>query len=106
MSYLNYEITLYNSPYHDTLLEELSSIIKQKKNFYRHIQSEKDFNEKLSFEERQIIKHLISKENKILYELIEHKGWLKNNVVSENNKTDDNDDEDDFPDYNSGYGFL
>lgn len=76
MSKLNYEITMYHSPYHDTLVEELSNIIKQKKSIYRRIQSEKDFNEKLSYEEREIMKHLIAKEDKILIELIEHKGWL------------------------------
>lgn len=76
MPNLNYEITLYRSPYHDTLVEELSSIIKQKKNIYRHIQSETDFENKLCFEEKEILKHLILKEDKILLELIEHKGWL------------------------------
>lgn len=79
MSRINYELTLYHSPYHDTLVEELSSIIKQKKNIYRNIQTERDFNSKLSFEEREILKHLISKEDKILLELIEHKGWIKFN---------------------------
>ena len=77
MSKISYEITLYHSPYHDTLVEELSSLIKQKKSIYRRIHSEKDFETKLSYEEREILRHLISKEDKILRELVEHKGWLK-----------------------------
>ncbi len=77
MSKLNYEITLYHSPYHDALLEELSSIIRQKKNIYRNLHSEKDIENHLSFEEREILKHLIAREDKILLELIEHKGWLR-----------------------------
>lgn len=77
MSKINYEITLYHSPYHDTLVEELSNLIKQKKSIYRKIKSEKDFETKLSFEEREILKHLIAKEDKILMELVEHKGWIK-----------------------------
>lgn len=77
MSKINYEITLYHSPYHDTLLEELSNLIKQKKSIYRKIKSEREFESKLSYEEREILKHLISKEDKILLELIEHKGWVK-----------------------------
>lgn len=76
MSKLNYEITMYHSPYHDTLVEELSNIIKQKKSIYRRIQSEKDLNEKLSYEAKEIMKHLIAQEDKILIDLIEHKGWL------------------------------
>jgi len=77
MSKVNYELTLYHSPYHDTLLEELSILIKQKKSIYRNIHSKKDFETKLSFEERAILKHLMAKENKILRELVEHKGWIK-----------------------------
>jgi len=84
MSRINYELTLYHSPYHDTLVEELSNIIKQKKNIYRNILTERDFNSKLSFEEREILKHLISKEDKILLELIEHKGWMKFNGANLN----------------------
>lgn len=63
MSKLNYEITMYHSPYHDTLVEELSNIIKQKKSIYRRIQSEKDLNEKLSYEAKEIMKHLIAQED-------------------------------------------
>ena len=58
------------------MIEELSNIIKQKKSIYRHIHSEQDFERKLSFEEKEILKHLISKEDKILLELVEHKGWI------------------------------
>lgn len=98
MSKLNYEITLYHSPYHDSLVEELSSIIKQKKNIYRNIQSESDYADKLTFEEKEILKHLISKEDSILLELIEHKGWLNrfddlenlfNQKRAERNRSDD-----------------
>ncbi|RJP58992.1 MAG: hypothetical protein C4543_07280 [Ignavibacteriales bacterium] len=80
MSKINYELTLYHSPYHDILIEELSSIIKQKKSIYRNIQTESDFYNKLSYEEKEILKHLITKEDKILYELIQHKGWITNLV--------------------------
>ncbi len=89
MSRINYELTLYHSPYHDTLVEELSNIIKQKKSIYRNILTERDFNSKLSFEEREILKHLISKEDKILLELIEHKGWIKFNGANLNSLADE-----------------
>lgn len=75
MSNINYEITLYHSPYHDTLVEELGSLIKQKKSIYKNIYSESEFNDKLSYEEREILKHLIAKEDRILLELIKHKRW-------------------------------
>lgn len=75
MSKINYELTLYHSPYHDNLVEELSSLIKQKKSIYKNIRSESEFNSKLSCEEREILKHLIAKEDRLLLELIKHKGW-------------------------------
>ena len=83
MSKINYEITLYHSPYHDTLVEELSSLIKQKKSIYRNIHSEREFRDKLSYEEREILKHLIAKEDEILLELIKHKGWSRRNSTNE-----------------------
>ncbi len=86
MSKLNYEITLYHSPYHDSLIEELQSIIRQKKNMYRKIYSENEIDNKLSFEEKEIIKYLTAKEDKILLELIEHKGWTERFELSESEK--------------------
>lgn len=75
MSLLNYEITLYHTPYIDNLVAELQSIIRKKKSLYKDVKSESDYHKKLSFEERQFIKHLSNEEDKILLQLIEHKGW-------------------------------
>lgn len=102
MSKINYEITLYHSPYHDTLVEELCYLIKQKKSIYRKIKSESDFHNKLSFEEREILKHLISKEDKILMELVEHKGWLQR-VVDYQDSCSSEIDDIDYHDQFTGY---
>ena len=75
MSLLNYEITLYNTPYIDNLVSELQSVIRKKKSLCKDVKSEKDYHKKLSFEERQFIKHLSAEEDRILLQLIEHKGW-------------------------------
>lgn len=103
MSKINYEITLYHSPYHDTLLEELSNLIKQKKSIYRKIKSEREFESKLSYEEREILKHLILKEDKILLELIEHKGWLKHVTDSHESLTSRTDEEIEYRVHYSGF---
>lgn len=103
MSKINYEITLYHSPYHDTLVEELSNLIKQKKSIYRKIQSEKDFESKLSYEEREILKHLIAKEDKILMELVQHKGWLKHVADFESSFSSDIDEDIDYRAHYSGF---
>lgn len=103
MSKINYEITLYHSPYHDTLVEELTNLIKQKKSIYKRIHTEKDFETKLSFEEREILKHLISKEDKILMELVEHKGWLKRIADSQENLSSRIDEDIDYREHYSGF---
>ena len=78
MSRLNFEITLYHTPYIENLLTELQSVINQKRTLYRNVKSESDFHKKLTFEEREIIKHLTLEEERILLKLIDHKGWTVN----------------------------
>ncbi|MBU1100387.1 MAG: hypothetical protein KKA84_08290 [Bacteroidetes bacterium] len=78
MSNLNLEITLYHTPYHDDLMTELQSIINQKKSIYRNVNSAAEVHKKLSYEEREFLKHLTSQEDQIFLKLIEHKGWRVN----------------------------
>jgi iron-sulfur cluster repair protein YtfE (RIC family) len=108
MANINFEITLYHSPYHDNLIEELCSIMKQKKSLYRKIKSESEFNSKLSYDERELLKHLSAKEDKILFELIAHKGWdkqlLENEFLERDNLFQDNQrDENEFSSHFFGY---
>lgn len=67
---LNYEITLYNSPYYDNLIQELLQINKQKKNILRKIKSEEDYRHALGFEEKKFLQHITQKEGEILKEII------------------------------------
>jgi hypothetical protein len=76
MSQTNYDIALYNSPYFENLISELYRISRYKRNIYRKIRTEHDYNKKLSFEERLILKDLSEKENKILLEILVNKNWL------------------------------
>lgn len=78
MSNLNLEITLYHTPYHDDLMTELQSIINQKKSIYKNVNSASEAHKKLSYEEREFLKHLTAQEDKILLKLIKHKGWRVN----------------------------
>jgi len=81
MSQTNYDIALYNSPYFENLISELYRISRYKRNIYRKIHNEQEYNVKLSFEERMILKDLSEKENKILLEILVNKNWL--NLPSE-----------------------
>jgi hypothetical protein len=76
MSQTNYDIALYNSPYFENLISELYRISRYKRNIYRKIRTEQEYNKKLSFEERMILKDLSEKENKILLEILVNKNWL------------------------------
>lgn len=76
MSKINYDIALYRSPYFENLIEELYRISIQKRNIYKKINTEDDYRNKLSFEERGILKHISDRENKILFEIISYKDWF------------------------------
>jgi hypothetical protein len=76
MSQTNYDIALYNSPYFENLVSEFYRISRYKRNIYRKIRNEQEYNKKLSFEERMILKDLSEKENKILLEILVNKNWL------------------------------
>jgi hypothetical protein len=76
MSQTNYDIALYNSPYFENLVSEFYRIGRYKRNIYRKIRNEQEYNNKLSFEERMILKDLSEKENKILLEILVNKNWL------------------------------
>lgn len=81
MGNLNLEITLSHSPYYDNMLIELQSVIEQKRRILREVRNANDIENILSYNERQILKHLIKKENDILLKLMQHKGW---NVEADN----------------------
>ena len=84
MENINLEITLNHSPFYDNLLVELQSVAEQKKRILRRVKSQDEIEDKLSFTERQILKHLMNKENEILMQLIELKGWSLNNFKKKN----------------------
>lgn len=84
MGNINLEITLNHSPFYDNLLVELQSVTEQKKKILRRVKSKEEIDEKLSFTERQILKHLMKKENDILMQLIELKGWSLNTIKKKN----------------------
>jgi hypothetical protein len=75
MPNLNYELSLLNSPYFDNLLTELKIILEQKKKLLTGIRNSKDFNEKLSFAEIGIYGFILKREEKLLLELVNIKGW-------------------------------
>lgn len=62
------------------LLVELQSVTQQKRKILRKVKTEEELQTKLSYDERQILKHLDNKENEILMNLVELKGW---NINSE-----------------------
>ena len=88
---LNYEITLYNTPYFENLVSEFYRISRYKRNIYKKIQNENDYQKKLSFEERLILRDLNKKENKIILEILISKQWLnipietKDSIINEFN---------------------
>lgn len=84
MENINLEITLNHSPFYDNLLVELQSVAEQKKKILRRVKSQGEIDDKLSFTERQILKHLMNKENEILMQLIELKGWSLNSLKKKN----------------------
>ena len=76
MSNINYDIALYNSPLFEDLVSEFYRISRYKRNIYRKIRNEEEYNKKLSWEERTILKDLSEKENKIILEILLNKNWL------------------------------
>ena len=76
MSSINYDIALYNSPLFEDLVSEFYRISRYKRNIYRRIKNEDEYNKKLSWEERTILKDLSEKENKIILEILLNKNWL------------------------------
>jgi len=76
MSNIKYDITLYNSPFFEDLINELFRISRYKRNIYKNIRNEEEYKKKLSFEERSILKDLSTKENKIILEILINKCWL------------------------------
>lgn len=84
MENINLQITLNHTPFYDNLLVELQSVAEQKKKILRRVKSQEEIEDKLSFTERQILKHLMNKENEILMQLIELKGWSLNNLKKKN----------------------
>ena len=76
MSTINYDIALYNSPLFEDLVSEFYRISRYKRNIYRKIRNEDEYNKKLSWEERTILKDLSEKENKIILEILLNKNWL------------------------------
>jgi len=76
MSNLNYDIALYNTPFFENLVSEFYRISRNKRNIYKKIRNEEDYREKLSYEERVILKDLSEKENKIILEILVNKNWL------------------------------
>jgi len=76
MSNINFDIALYNSPFFESLVGEFYRISRYKRNIYRKIRNEEEYNRKLSCEERMILKDLSEKENKILLEILANKQWL------------------------------
>ena len=76
MSSINYDIALYNSPLFEDLVSEFYRISRYKRNIYRKIKNEDEYNKKLSREERTILKDLSEKENKIILEILLNKNWL------------------------------
>ena len=91
MSRLNFEITLYHTPFIDNLISELNSIIEQKRKIYKRVRSDHDYHQKLSYEEREILRHLTSEEEKILLQLVELKGWTVNTNSHSKTKLRQND---------------
>lgn len=76
MSNINYDIALYNSPLFEDLVSEFYRISRYKRNIYQKIRNEDEYNKKLSWEERTILKDLSEKENKIILEILLNKNWL------------------------------
>jgi hypothetical protein len=76
MSSINYDIALYSSPLFEDLVSEFYRISRYKRNIYRKIRNEEEYNKKLSWEERTILKDLSEKENKIILEILMNKNWL------------------------------
>jgi len=76
MSSINYDIALYNTPFFENLVSEFYRISRYKRNIYKKIRNEEDYKEKLSYEERIILKDLSEKENKIILEILVNKNWL------------------------------
>lgn len=76
MSQISYDITLYNSPGYENLITELYRISRYKRNIYKKIRTEEEFNKKLSYDDKAILNDLTKKENEVLLEILTNKMWL------------------------------
>jgi hypothetical protein len=76
MSQINYDITLYNFLNYESLIGELYRISRYKRNIYKKIRNEEEYQKKLSSEERIILDDLSKKENQLLLEILTNKQWL------------------------------
>ena len=79
MPHVNFDIALYRSPYFENLISEFYRISRYKRNIYKKISTEEEYEKKLSAEEKTILKDLSEKENKILLEILSHKNWVNRN---------------------------
>ncbi|NMB83459.1 MAG: hypothetical protein GYA14_16745 [Ignavibacteria bacterium] len=84
MSGINYEVALYNTPFFENLVSELYRISRYKTNIFKKIKTVEDFNKKLSFEERMILKDLSKKENRIILEILSVKRWFDLPIETKN----------------------
>lgn len=74
MSALKYELLINSTPYYENLINELQIIFNQKKKLIDNIDVK--YIERLSIEEKGVLKHLFQKENELLFEIIKYKKWF------------------------------
>ncbi len=77
MKDLNYEITLNNTPYYLSLINELYETLNKKQKILSKIRFNNEVNTLLDFHERYLLKHLNRKEDELLREILNLKGWDK-----------------------------
>ena len=82
MSQINNDITIYNSPFFENLVSEFYRISRYKRNIYKNIRNEEDYQHKLSIEEKAILQALLEKENTILFEILCYKRWLDSDSIN------------------------
>jgi GTP1/Obg family GTP-binding protein len=78
MNSLNYEITYYNSPFYEELIQQLIEVSNHKKNILSKVRTNEDLHQRLMYDEKELLKHFAERENQILLKIIEHKGWFNN----------------------------
>jgi len=91
MKNLNFELSLINSPYFDNLLREMNLILSQKKKLLKGVKNLSDFTKQLSYTERGLYESIIKRENELLKELVELKGWEIDNNSSSTNEDSSSD---------------